>query len=178
MRCFIAIELPEDVKIEMRRVQDQLKSYKLLNASFTKDFHLTLKFLGETSPIKVEHVRRGLSQCKFRKFSIGLDNIGVFPNENFVRVIWVGLKPARDVIKLQQQIDEALQKEYPKEKDFKAHVTLARVKYFAEKEKFLHLLRSMNVEGRMFEVSRFKLIRSTLASNGPVYEELGIYNCN
>ena len=176
MRCFVAIELPEEVKSELKRLQEQIKnSGSDARLSFAKDAHLTLKFLGELTPQKVEFVKKSLANCKFRKFSVTLDRIGVFPGENYIRVVWVGVSPEKDVMELQKEVDEALQKDFKKEKNFKAHLTLARVKYVSDKEKFLQLLKNTEIKKIKFVVDEFKLKRSTLTEEGPVYDDLAVY---
>ena len=55
--------------------------------------HLTLKFLGEVQPNTEGNIKEILRTVKFKPFSVNLDSIGVFPNENYIRVVWVGLKP-------------------------------------------------------------------------------------
>jgi len=174
MRCFVAIELPEEIKKELTRLQQLIKNQGL-KASFTKEHHLTLKFLGELTPQKVEFVKERLSRCKVKKSVIELSDFGVFPGESYIRIVWIGLKPEEGIIKLQKQVDEALQKDFKKEKNFRAHITLARVKYVNDKEKFLDMLKSTAVERLKFEVNEFKLKRSKLTEEGPVYEDLEVY---
>lgn len=178
MRCFIAIDLPEEVKNELKRLQSEIRSSTAsdLKASFTKDQHLTLKFLGEITPQKAELAKKSLGTCSAKKFTVALDKIGVFPGESYIRVVWVGISPEDEVMKLQKEIDEALQKEFKKEKQFKPHLTLARVKYVVDKKRFLQQLRQIKVKKIKFAVNGFKLIRSTLTGKGPVYDELQIYN--
>ncbi|MAG16013.1 RNA 2',3'-cyclic phosphodiesterase [Candidatus Woesearchaeota archaeon] len=174
MRCFISIELPEEVKKELQKLQEDIRSSNI-KASFSKGFHLTLKYLGDLTPEKVEHVKKRLSSCKFKKFEVTLDDFGVFPNEKHIKVIWVGIKPEEDVVKLQKEIDEAMQKDFKKEKQFKAHLTLARIKHVKDKENFLQFLKNIEIKKINFSVNEFKLMRSTLTAEGPVYDELFVY---
>ncbi len=178
MRCFIAVELPEEAKNELRRLQQQIKNSRGsdLKASFTKDFHITLKFLGELTPPKAEEVKKKLGSCRFKKITTALDGLGVFPGESNIRVVWAGVKPEDEILKLQKDVDEALQADFGKEKDFKAHITLARVKHIGDKEGFLRMLKNTAVGKIKFEVSEFKLKRSVLGgSEGPAYEDLEAY---
>lgn len=178
MRCFVAIDLPEEVKNELRRLQLEIKksSGSDVKASFTSDFHITLKFLGEIAPQKAEAVKKSLESCRFRKITATIDGLGVFPSESYVRVVWAGVKPEDEILKLQKQVDEALQNDFKKEKEFKAHITLARIKYVKYKEKFLKMLKEIEVKKIKFEASDFKLKRSILGgSEGPVYEDLEVY---
>lgn len=178
MRCFIAIDLPEEAKNELRRLQQQIRknSGSDLRASFTKEFHITLKFLGELTPPKAEDVKKKLGSCRFKKITTAIDRIGVFPSESRIRVVWAGVKPEDEILKLQKEVDEALQDDFKKEKGFKAHITLARVKHVGNKEKVMQMLKGIKAEKVLFEVKEFKLKRSILTAEGPVYEDLAAYS--
>ncbi|MBI2647018.1 RNA 2',3'-cyclic phosphodiesterase [Candidatus Woesearchaeota archaeon] len=169
MRLFIAIDFNElkDCFIEM---QEQLpKNVKL---SLTSSFHITLKFLGEVQPNKVDDIINILKNIKFKPFSVFLDKVGIFPTENYIRVIWAGLNPEDRILELQKNIDNSLKDFFKKEKDFKAHITLARVKYIKDKKQFLEQLRKIKVDNKKLEVRGFSLIKSTLTPKGPIYEDL------
>lgn len=191
MRLFIAIDFNE-LKDYFVELQNQLpKNAKL---SLVKTFHITLKFLGEVQPDKVEEIINKLKTIKLESFTVFLDSIGVFPSENYIRVVWVGLKPEDKVLELQKQIDEALSKLFKptktfgfrgtknakhflvKEKDFKSHITLARVKYPEDKKQFLGQLKKIKVENKKIEIKDFRLIKSTLTPKGPIYEDLMIFS--
>jgi RNA 2',3'-cyclic 3'-phosphodiesterase len=173
MRVFIAIDLPEEVKKYLSSVQKQLPDAR---ASFTKDFHLTLKFLGELTPDKIEKVKQLLLEVKFEKFVAGTTNIGVFPDENYIRVVWVGLEPENEILKLQQQIEALLGKEFGREKDFKAHLTLARIKFVSDKNSFLRQLKEIKTERLTFVVERFALKESILSPKGAKYKDLAVFS--
>ncbi|MBS3114394.1 RNA 2',3'-cyclic phosphodiesterase [Candidatus Woesearchaeota archaeon] len=173
MRLFIAIDFNElrDYFVELQELLP--KNAKL---SLTKTFHLTLKFLGEVQPDKVNTLIDSLKKIKFEPFNAFLDSIGIFPTENYIRVVWIGVKPEEKIIKIQKQIDELLKPIFKKENDFKAHITLARVKYIEDKKQFLQQLKNIKVENKKVEVRNFKLIKSTLTPKGPVYEDLAVFD--
>ena len=173
MRLFIAIDFNE-----LKDYFSELQKLLPLNAklSLTKDFHLTLKFLGEIQPNDIENIILVLKNVKFQKFEVFLDSIGIFPTENYIRVVWVGLNPEEKVIELQDHIEKSLEKTFRKEKDFKAHITLARVREHENKKSFVEHVKKIKVESRKIEVKDFRLVRSTLTSQGPVYEDLAVFN--
>lgn len=172
MRLFIAIDFDEikDYFIELQR---QLP--KNARLSLTKTFHLTLKFLGEFQSDKVETIINSLKNIKFEAFPVFLDSIGIFPTENYIRVVWVGLKPEDKILELQKNIDESLKSLFREEKDFKAHITIARVKYPEDKKQFLQQIKKIKVENKRVEIKDFRLVKSTLTPKGPIYEDLGIF---
>ncbi len=172
MRVFIAIDLPEEVKEEARKAQRQLKGAKF---SFTNDFHITLKFLGELTPDKADEVKEKLKEIKFNKFAAAASLIGFFPDSAKIRVIWIGINPAAEIEGLQAQIDEKLKQQFPKEKGFKAHITIARVKLIDNKKELIDSINNVKTEKIEFNVDNFKLKKSTLTREGAVYEDLGIF---
>ena len=177
MRLFIAIEIPEEIKEYILAVQKQLdgNSSKLKPVG-KEQMHLTLKFLGEVQPDKTKEIIAALKQIKFRKFSFNLDSIGTFPNEENIRVVWIGLKPEDEIISLQKDIDSKLEKLFKKEKNFKPHITLFRVKYIENKNTFIEKIKNTNIENKKINVNNFKMIKSTLTRQGPIYEELEIFS--
>lgn len=174
MRTFIAVDLPQEAKDELAAIQKQL-STAAARMSLAHDFHLTLKFLGELTPAKVEVVKNALSVVSFKKFTATVAGVGIFPSEDKIRVVWVGIEPKEDIIRLQQGIDAALEREFSNDKQFKPHITLARVKFVSDKQRFQKQLHEIKVRNVKFAVDSFKLKRSTLASKGAVYEDLAIY---
>ena len=171
MRLFIAFDVPDDAKEYMAKVQGIIGN-NLAEIRWVKkeQMHLTLKFLGEVQPDIATKIREELGKIRFDSFMVYLNSIGVFPNENYIRVVWIGLEPEKRIIGLQRGIDEKLKKLFKKEKDFKAHITLGRVKYVGNKEQFFSKLKSIKAEKKSFRVDSFKLMKSTLTWQGPVYE--------
>ena len=181
MRLFIAFDVPHGIKEYLAHMQGIIGS-NLAEIRWAKkeQMHLTLKFLGEVQPNAADKIKDELRKIRFNPFDVYLGSIGVFPNENYIRVVWVGLEPEDRIIGLQRSIDEKLKGLFKKEKDFKAHITLGRVKYARGKEQVLSKLRSINVEKKNFIVDKFKLMKSTLTMDGPVYEvveEFKAVNC-
>ena len=62
--------------------------------------------------------------------------------------------------------------------NFKPHITLARVKQTTNKIKLQQLLKSIKTEKKRFEVTWFKLKKSTLTKEGAKYEDLETYEGN
>ncbi len=172
MRLFIAIDCNElkDYFFELQR-----QFPKNARLSLVKSFHLTLKFLGEVQPNKIEEIVEILKKVKFSPFSVHLESIGIFPTENYIRVVWVGLKPEDKVLELQKAVDDSLKNFFRKEKDFKAHITLARVKFPEDKKSFVEEVKKIKVENEKFDIKDFRLVKSTLSREGPVYEDLEVF---
>jgi len=173
MRLFIAIEIPNDIRNYLGEIQEKVDgTTNKIKFVDKNNIHLTLKFLGEVQPDKTEEVKEILKKISFKPFSVHLSHIGIFPSESYIRVIWVGLDPEEPILDMQKDVDEKLKSLFNKEKDFKAHLTLARVRYIENKEEFLEKLKKIKIVDKKFNVENFKLITSTLTPKGAVYEDL------
>jgi len=177
MRLFIAIEIPEDIKEYFSKIQGEINiNSNKIRFIKKEQIHLTLKFLGEVQPEIIEEIKNNLKKIVFKPFSVVLNSVGVFPNENYIRVIWVGLKPEEPVLNLQKGIDEKLKKLFKRERDFKPHLTLARVKYIENKEDFISKIKSIKIENKNISVDSFKLVKSSLTMQSPIYEDIDIFS--
>src|SRR5215831_9529409 len=94
IRTFIVVEIPDDIKRELGKLQSDLRSLRC-DISWTKadNIHLTVKFLGDLGEEQIK------SACTATKaavqnaapFTMRLNGIGVFPNPRNARVLWAGL---------------------------------------------------------------------------------------
>lgn len=175
MRLFIAIDFNE-LRDYFCGLQKQLPSNARL--SLVKSFHLTLKFLGDVQPNVADEISSLLKPVKFEPFSVFTDSVDIFPTGNYIRVVWVGLKPEEKIMDLQRNIDISLNKLFKKEKDFQPHITICRVKYPEDKKSFVEQVKKIKVENKKVEIKDFRLVKSTLTSQGPVYEDLDVFNQN
>ena len=118
MRCFISIDLPEDVKKELVKLQKKIDETGLIRGKLTEEenIHLTLKFLGEIDYDKIEEVKRRLKEIQLEKREAKLGELGVF-SESYVRIIWVRLEGVDD---LQKAVDSALEGVFKKEERLKS----------------------------------------------------------
>ena len=87
MRLFIAIDLPADIKEYVKSLQQTLPDGGL---SKTRDFHLTLKFLGECDEKKQTRIESALEKIPFAPFEARLGGIGSFGGAS-PRVLWISL---------------------------------------------------------------------------------------
>lgn len=169
MRLFIAFDVSSDAKRHLIDIQNEIKKLRP-KISYPTEFHQTLKFLGEVEDSGVPKVIDALSKIKYRAFKINLHELGTFSSSRGISVVWVGLSPDLYVNELHDLIEDKLKDFGTADVKFSAHITLGRVKFVKNKKWFLNFLEHIKVEKISFEVNSFKLIRSTLTSEGPVYE--------
>jgi len=172
MRIFVAIEVSDkDVLNSIHKIQAELnikaKPVELHN------MHFTVQFLGEVSEEMVGKISDALNSIEFSSFSISFASIGVFPNPNSPRIIWIGTDDGvNELGKLAEMIRSKLSHlGFSPDKKFKPHVTIFRVKNKIEDlssklEKF-----SSCSFGKQL-VSEIKLKKSELTSIGPIYTDL------
>ena len=178
MRLFIAVDLPIELKKILMSLQSKLKEYVYGNFVSEENAHITMKFLGEVDDSKVDKIK---SLCKeasseFKSFKANLQRLGVFPNENYIRVIWVGIYDGKDTLEeIYKKIDAKLAPLGFKDKHgFSGHITLARVKNVKDKENLIKFISENKTKDfGSFDVKEIKLMKSTLTRTGSEYEEIG-----
>jgi len=184
VRSFIAIELPEEVKAGLTRLQNQLKAAKHSSVKWVNpnSIHLTLKFLGDVPVNKINSITRALETAtsEIPPFQLEIKDLGVFPNLNKVRVVWVGM--SGDITRLgqlQRRIESNLATLdfAPETRAFTPHLTLARLREQAspdERQNFGHLIGNTKFDlVYKFRVDSVSLIRSQLTREGAIYSRLG-----
>jgi len=181
MRTFISIELSDEIKDILDRIQSHLKYAGADVKWIEKDnIHLTLKFLGEIDDNKCEKVKSALDEIakSTKPFEISLKNIGAFPKIEFPRVIWVGLdKGAKESTELASKVDEVLSKlGFDKEvRAFAAHLTIGRVRSPKNKEELQERVNSFSKQftaDSLQYINSIYLLQSTLTPKGSIYTKL------
>lgn len=180
IRSFIAIELPEDVRAGLRRIQDELHlpGHNFVKWVFPDGIHLTLKFLGNISPLKVADVSKVMKDASVgtSTFSLTVSGLGAFPNLQRPRVLWVGVGGELDkLVTLQQRIDSGLGVLgfAPEKRPFAPHLTLARLREGTSPDRLREfgalVAKKPMAVGYDFVVNSINLMKSVLMPTGAVY---------
>ncbi len=161
MRLFAAIEIEPNE--EIRKILSETKTLGL-RAVAEENLHINLKFLGEVDESRIGGIKKALDSARgFGGFEVELAGVGAFPNSDFIRVVWIGVRSDK-VSALASLIDCELERlGFNKEKSYTPHITLARV---PERVNGLKELLGERDFGRQ-EVKEIHLIKSTLAPEGP-----------
>jgi len=173
MRLFIAVELPNEIIKHFEFLQSKLKT-EFASQTLSRQQHLTLKFLGNLD--SADEVVELLKKVSFDPFEVSLSKSGVFPDEIYTRVVWVGVEPEKPFVDLQKKIEDVLfplniRNDHP----FNPHITLSRVKFVKDKVEFKKVLKTIHPEPIKFKVDSFKLIKSDLTPSGPIYTVLASF---
>jgi len=180
IRTFIAIELSNEARKKIQEIQSELKSLIQSRISWPKpeNIHLTLKFLGNVSPNKIDSIKEELKKISkmHSPFEISLAGVGAFPNFRRPQVIWLGVDRGSElVIQIAGAIEKAMKRlGFPPEgRNFIPHLTLGRVKQRVNLEEIEPKLRNYdNPDIPMVQVDRFGLIKSELHPEGAIYTTL------
>ena len=168
MRLFVGLDMPE-------LLRDRLTALcgSLAGARWTppENFHLTLRFIGETRPDVAEEVDHALAAIRAPAFSLTLSGTGTFNRGGRPSALWAGLERNEPLEHLRNKIETALQRIGlpPDRKRFQPHITLARVDGITEAVlagwvQAHNLLRSESVP-----ITHFTLFSSQLGKEQPVY---------
>lgn len=176
MRCFVAVDLPEEIKREIPPIQQAfaMNGLKLVDPELV---HITLKFLGEVPESRVAEIVDALARVRFSPFRARIRGVGAFPGRS-IRVIWLGATgPFEDLARV---VDTALEPfGFERDKKFSAHATLARVKEPALSRILAERISGISeIDLGEFTVERFVLKKSTLTPRGPIYEDVAEFRAS
>jgi len=183
-RTFIAIKIKAGNKLSQAhtKLRNELKNEKIKWVE-ADNFHVTLFFLGDTSDEQVEQVQQMLPglTSSFHAFDIRLQGLGVFKNLRKPRVLWAGISDYHPLKALKESLDHEMEKlgYTPEQREFRPHLTLARMKWIDDKNRLEQLLREY--EGEEWQKARIDeliFFESKLSSTGPVYTPINRYRLN
>ena len=164
-RLFVAIELPDEVK-------DQLEPlcHGVPGARWTRDrqFHLTLRFLGEVEGPVARAVEEALHGVRSDPFELQLAGVGHFPPRGEPRVLWAGVDRSAELLEVHRQVERVVRRAGlpPEERKFAPHVSLARL-HAAPLPRVLGFLREhAALRSEPFVVDGLQLFRSVLGHDG------------
>lgn len=171
MRAFIAIDIPEEAKKEIIKIQKNLPAFEG-KLTEEENLHLTLKFLGDVDEKTIVQIRERLRKIRLKSFETKISDLGFF-SPQYVKIIWVKLDGCE---KIQRMVDDGLSGLFEKENRFMSHLTIARVKNVKDKKHFIADLKKIKFTHVRFNVKSFELRKSNLTRNGPVYETIEQYD--
>lgn len=180
LRAFLAIDVDEDLKAKMYKI---IKEFKQIDANIKyvelENLHLTLKFFGDIDTEGIDLLSSKIEGVvsNFDEFTIKIKGCGAFPNTDRIKVIWLGLDEDEIVKKLHDELDEEFVRlGFDKDKKFSTHLTIGRMRSAKGKNKVKSKIEEYGeVEIGEMSVDKIILKKSTLAPQGPIYEDLKIF---
>ena len=183
MRAFFAVDLPDSLAPAVADAQAPFADAPGVNPVDPEQAHVTLKFLGDvggrddgTEPTVDDVIaagERAVDRAGVAPFKCAVASLGVFPNREYVSVVWTGVDSGAEAL---TALHEALEAETtalgvdPADHEFTPHVTLARVETATGAEAVRDALDAERPEVGTFSVDEIRLVKSTLTESGPEYD--------
>jgi len=183
VRSFVAIELPDELKLELGQIQSQLKSGSPAPVKWVDpdSIHLTLKFLGNIAVNRIDAITKAMEEAAraIPPFHLEVKGLGVFPSLKRVQVVWAGIRgDVEKLNQLQRRIESNLAQLgfTPESRPFTSHLTLARVHNQAspdERQRLGQLIADTRFEAvHPVEVDAINLMKSQLTREGAIYSQI------
>ena len=174
-RVFVAIDISDKARDKVSAYIKALRErFRSVRAGWEKPekLHLTMKFLGAVDDLQLAKLTQALERTarEISPFKLQIAEPGVFPSSGKARILWLGIKDEPGNLgKLSRILEtECESKGFAKEKrNFKAHLTLARLKEKSTELVETHLKESF--EPVEFCVSEIVIYQSELRPTGSVY---------
>jgi 2'-5' RNA ligase len=173
-RLFVAIDLPVEIKDRLAEL-----CVGLPGARWARDrqFHVTLRFLGETEGPGFRRIAEVLHGVRSDPFELALRGVGHFPPRGAPRVLWAGVEPLDELRELHHRVASVLRRAGvpPEERKFAPHVTLARLRGTPLPRLLDFLRRHAELRSEPFVVDDIALFRSVGGSEGAQHVVEGSY---
>ena len=180
IRAFICIELPDDIKEKLGRLQADLKALgQSVRWTRTDGIHLTLKFLGDIEQEVVPNIVEQISEAaqQISPFEIQVKDVGAFPNFKKPRVFWIGIDEQSGALAHIQTAIESNLASLGFEKEqrrFSPHLTIGRVKTSEGLNSISSALEQMKLKVMSFSAKQVVVMQSQLQPTGAVYTPLHV----
>ena len=179
-RLFIAIDLPLSIVDYVNSTVQTIKLRGLNHIRWvkTENLHITLKFLGNTPEELVESVISDIeTSCRsIKPFKLQVQNLGVFPNIDSPRVLWMGIRGnINPILHIKNKLDKRLQIHgfSPENRSFSPHLTIGRINKGLTEEDVSVLARCITEIAQCppayGEVRSLDLVESHLTKEGSIY---------
>ncbi len=183
LRLFVAIDIPKPLKDALISITERLtlEHWDPVRWVRPEGFHITIKFLGDTPASRVSTIEQAIANLASQqpRFDLTLGGMGFFPSGANANHIYVGLSGDLAALDNLQRAAEAAFASLgyvPENKPFKPHITLGRLRKEATLEQRDDAVRHALALGLgtvgSFSADGLRLMRSTLAAGGSIYEEM------
>jgi RNA 2',3'-cyclic 3'-phosphodiesterase len=183
IRCFLAFELPPEIRETLSAVSEDARALSL-NVRWTRvaNIHLTVVFMGN---VREDHIgpigEAAGSLCRgHAPFRIQVQGTGLFGSRRNPRVLWVGLGGETDRMSVFRDV---LQKHLApfgieeEKRPFRPHLTLGRFRKGAKADAGVNdlLSRYRDLNGPLCMIRELGLFKSDLRPGGAEYTRLGVW---
>ena len=174
-RLFVSVDL-DGLASAVEAVQAPFADAGGLRLTDPGGAHVTLQFLGDTAPERVDDVVAELAAAVeaagVGPFTAEFGGLGVFPSMEYITVVWVGVREGgAELASLQEAIEPRLVAMGFDESDhaFTPHVTVGRLDHAGGKELVQRRVQETDPTVGELTVEEVRLTESTLGPDGPAY---------
>jgi len=176
VRLFIASGFSAPVVARIRELQDFARARLGERVKWVEpeNIHLTYAFLGEVAEQKLlPAIQSGMDAAAgaFQRTPVALGGLGAFPSLERPRVLWLGVREGEGLLKaLSLKLYASLaEKGFIFEREFSAHITLARVKGRLDAASVASAAAKAGELDVRDTIVSLDLMESRLSSSGPEY---------
>lgn len=182
MRLFVALDVSEETRAQLRRVRAALepqlrRGTRPPRLTWVRDAaaHITLRFIGEVSEDVATRVCVALAApINQAPYSLRFAGVGAFPRHGPPRVVWIGVAQGQDTTaRLAADVARRLEPVVgvDREREFRAHLTVARVKDPGRMD-WSAALRAVDARVSVSLIDHVTLYSSRTLPEGPAYTAL------
>ncbi len=166
-RLFSAIEIPRSIAERLTMLRSGLSGARWIDP---ENYHLTLRFIGDVDGATARDFTNALGAIDVPPFELRLSGLGSFGGRK-PRAIFADLAPSEALETLQRAHERAAREAGlpPESRNFKPHVTLARLRGARADAVATYLERQGGVAAEPFTVNRFVLYSSRNSVGGGPY---------
>lgn len=159
MRLFAAINFNHETRSRLIALRDELRSQSTDgNFSLDENLHITLAFIGEGSPKKIDKIKAILENVTFDPFETAVERLGTFSRGT---LWWAGLREDKPLMMMQREIEYklALCGFEMDGRKYSPHITLGRevvtgikpwkIESFGETVSAVDLMKSERINGKL-----------------------------
>ncbi len=176
MRLFIAYPLTNEEKLHFSNVAFKYREFVDGNWVDKKNYHITIKFLGEVNGKVLTKVVESMDniQGTLEPFDLNIDRHGFFGKPK-PKVLWFGASFMPDSIlhNFYTIQDECQKLGFEKEKHYIPHITICRIKTAKNN---LKMLDNFNFVPLKININKVILYKSILTDKGSVYTKIKEWN--
>jgi 2'-5' RNA ligase len=182
LRAFLAVEIPFEIRQQLAQLIAPLNRAhgNAVRWVRSENIHLTMKFLGDCEPARLEKINRALRPELegLPSFDLNVGGFGVFPAINHPRVFWCGLSCTPALINLYEKVElvcasSGFQREH---RPFSPHLTLGRGNERAAPHELREIAAAIQkISGQPIGVVRvdgLTAFQSQLSPGGSIYTPL------
>ena len=172
MRAFLALNIDENIKnkyhnLLLKKIDDNIVEVKFVNKN---KMHITLVFFENIKETDIEKIKSSLEKTSniIKPFNILFEKLSYFTNKfNDINVLFVKAN-CKELDEYVKHLRDNINIKYDK-KDFKSHLTLARVKKVYDNDKLKEIINNIRFEKGSFLANSITLYESDFVNYREIF---------